>query len=62
MRHEEFENICKALDSGSEMRVQHIVLHQVGKVVACLPDDFIEVELANGDHKTWSKDNIKVLH
>ncbi len=62
MRHEEFENICKALGAGSEMRVQHIVLHQVGKVVACLPDDFIEVELASGEHKTWSKDNVKVLH
>jgi hypothetical protein len=62
MRHEEFENICKALGSGGEMRVQHIILHQVGKVVACHPDDFIEVELTGGEHKTWSKDNVKLLH
>ena len=62
MRHEDFESICKALDSGEEKRVKHIVLHQIGKVVACLPDDMIEVELENGERKSWSKDNITLLN
>ncbi len=61
MRSEEFQNICSSVGSGSEMRVRHIVLHQVGKVVACHPDDFIEVELDSGEHKTWSRDNVKLL-
>ena len=62
MRHEEFENICQAVGSGAERRVRHIVIHQVGKVIACRPDDTIEVELENGEHKTWSKDNVTLLH
>jgi hypothetical protein len=62
MRHEEFENICQAVGAGAEKRVKHIVLHQIGKVIACRPDDYVEVELDNGEHKTWSKENIALLH
>lgn len=62
MRHEEFESICQAVGSGADRRVKHIVLHQIGKVIACRPDDFVEVELESGEHKTWSKDNITQLH
>jgi hypothetical protein len=62
MRHEEFEGICQAVADGAEKRVKHIVLHQSGKVIACRPDDFIEVELENGEHKTWAKDNVTLLH
>jgi hypothetical protein len=61
MRTEEFERICQSVESGGEMRVRHIVLHQTGKVVACHPDDFVEVELDSGEHKTWSRDNVKLL-
>jgi hypothetical protein len=61
MRNEEFTNICQAVGTGTERRVKHIVLHQEGKVIACRPDDCLEVELDNGVHKTWSKDNIKLL-
>ncbi len=62
MRHAEFEKICQGLDKGANQRVMHIVLHQVGKVIACRPDDYVEVEMDNGEHKTWAKDNIKLLH
>jgi hypothetical protein len=62
MRHAEFEAICKDLGKGSERRVKHIVLHQSGKVIACRPDDFVEIEMASGEHKTWSKDNITLLN
>jgi hypothetical protein len=62
MRHDEFENICQEITTGSEMRVKHIVLHQIGKIIACCPDDYFEVELENGEHKTWSKNNVKLLH
>ena len=62
MRHEEFEGICQAIAGGEEKRVKHIILHQSGKVIACRPDDFIEVELENGEHKTWAKDNLMLLH
>lgn len=61
MRHEDFEGICQAIDSGTEKRVKHIVLHQTGKVIACRQDDFLEVELDSGEHKTWSKDNVTLL-
>ncbi len=61
MRHEDFEGICQAIDTGAEKRVKHIVLHQSGKVIACRPDDFLEVEVDNGEHKTWSKDNVTLL-
>ena len=62
MRHEEFENLCQAVSSGNQRRVQHIITHQMGKVIACSTDDFLEVELNSGERKSWSKDNIKVLH
>lgn len=61
MRHDEFENLCQAAQSGTERRVKHIVTHQVGKVIACGPEDFIEVEVEGGEHKTWSRDNVKLL-
>lgn len=61
MRHEDFEGICQAIGTAGEKRVKHIVLHQSGKVIACRPDDFLEVELDNGEHKTWSKDNVTLL-
>jgi hypothetical protein len=61
MLHEEFQDICQAIESGAERRVKHIVIHQVGKVIACHPDDFIEVELEKGEHKIWSKENVKLL-
>jgi hypothetical protein len=61
MRHNDFEGICQAIGTGAEKRVKHIVLHQSGKVIACRPDDFLEVELDNGEHKTWSKDNVTLL-
>jgi hypothetical protein len=60
IKHEEFENICKAVKSGQDKHVKHIVTHQTGKVVGCSPgDDFFEVEVATGEHKTWSKDNVR---
>lgn len=62
MRHDEFENICRDITTGDEKRVKHIVLHQIGKIIACCPDDYFEVELENGEHKTWSKNNVKLLH
>jgi translation initiation factor IF-1 len=62
MRHEEFDNICQTLDPATDMRVKHIVLHQIGKIVACLPDECFEVELENGEHKTWSKNNVTLVH
>lgn len=62
MRHEEFETLCRSIGSGGEERVRHIVLHQMGRIIACLPDDMVEVELDNGERRTWSKDNIAVLH
>ena len=62
MRHAEFEDICREVGSGAERRVKHIVLHQIGRVIACHPEDYVEVELDNGQHKTWSKDNIQLLH
>lgn len=62
MRHDEFENICKSFGPESAFRVKHIVLHQIGKIVACLPDDYFEVELESGEHKTWSKNNVTLVH
>lgn len=62
MRHEEFESLCKEVGAGTQRRVKHIVLHQVGKVIACRPDDYIEVELDSGEHKIWSKENIALPH
>ena len=62
MRHNEYERICQAISNGREQRVKHIVLHQSGKVIACRQDDFIEVELESGEHKTWSKENVTLLH
>ena len=32
------------------------------KIILCLPDGFIEVELASGEYKTWPKDNVKLLN
>lgn len=61
MRHDEFEGICKSFSSGEEKRLKHIVTQQVGKIVACNPEDeFFEVDV-DGRRKTWSKDNCKVL-
>jgi len=62
LRHEEYENLCRSLKEGAKTQVKHVVTHQVGRIISCSPDDFIEVELANGEHKSWSKDNITVLH
>ena len=62
MRHDEFANICQSLEPGTDMRVKHVVLHQIGKIIACRPDEFFEVELESGEHKTWSKDNVKLVH
>lgn len=60
MRHEEFENICKAVKTGQEKQVKHIVTHQVGKIVACeTGEEFFEVEVKGGEHKNWSKENVK---
>ncbi len=62
MRHDEFEGICKSIGSGEQMQVKHIVTHQVGTIVACSKEDeFFEVDVS-GEHKSWSKDNCKVLH
>jgi len=62
MRHEEFEALRKSFEAKQQIRVKHVVLHQVGKIVACLPDDFVEVELEDGIHKNWSRENVTVLH
>jgi len=60
MRHEAFENLCGAIDGGADKHLKHIVTHEVGKIVACqLEDEFFEVELANGEHKAWSKENVR---
>jgi hypothetical protein len=62
MRHDEFADICQALDAGTDKRVKHIVLHQIGRIIACRPDEYFEVELDNGEHKTWSKNNVTLIH
>lgn len=63
MRHEEFKSLCSAIASGKEMQLKHIVTHEVGKLVACqLSDEFFDVELPSGEHKTWSKENVRVIH
>ena len=62
MRHEEFQDICRTVKTGEATQLKHIVTHQVGKIVACQADEeFFEVEVAGGEHKTWSKDNVKIL-
>ena len=61
LRHEEYETICQAVSHGEERRVQHIVTHQSGKIITCTTDDFLTVELDNGEHREWSKDNLKLL-
>lgn len=62
LRHQEYETICQAVSSGAERRVQHIDTHQKGKIISCSTNDFLEVELDNGEHRQWSKDNLKLLH
>jgi len=63
MKHDEFISLCRAVTSGNERHVQHIITHQVGKIIACdLNDDFFEVEVQDGTHKTWSKDNVREMH
>ncbi|MDO3378004.1 hypothetical protein [Geoalkalibacter halelectricus] len=62
MRHDEFESLCQSISSGTPRRVQHIITHQTGSIISCSSDDFVEVEVDNGEHKSWSKDNIRVLH
>jgi len=59
IKHEDYENICRTIKTGGEKHVKHIVTHQVGKVIACETDDFFEVEVPSGEHKTWSKNNVK---
>ena len=58
MKHEEFENVCKAVKSGEKKFVKHDITHQVGEVTACEPGDFFDVEVG-GEHKNWAKDNVK---
>lgn len=62
MRHDEFADICRSLDPGTDKRVKHIVLHQIGRIIACRSDEYFEVELDNGEHKTWSKNNVTLIH
>lgn len=63
LKHEEFEYICKMVRSGQEKHLKHIVTHQTGKIVGCnAEEEFFEVETASGEHKTWSKDNVKETH
>jgi hypothetical protein len=60
IKHAEFEGICQAVRAGQEKHLKHIVTHQVGKVISCNPaEEFFEVEVPGGEHKTWSKDNVK---
>lgn len=62
MRRETFETFCGAIEGGAEKHLKHIVTHEVGKIVACqMDDEFFEVELPNGEHKGWSKENVKAL-
>jgi hypothetical protein len=61
MRQAEFENVCQAAQAGMERRVRHIITRQVGKIVACGPEDLIEVEVEEGEYKTWSRENIRLL-
>lgn len=63
MRHAEFETLCSSLGSGTPLQLQHIVTHEVGRIVACQRnEEFFEVELASGEHKTWSKENVRLTH
>jgi len=57
MRHEEYENICQAVDSGEERFLQHNITHQVGKISACQPGDFFDVEI-DEEHKSWAMSNV----
>jgi hypothetical protein len=60
LKHEEFENICQAVKSGQEKHLKHIVTHQTGKIVGCnSAEEFFEVEVPTGEHKNWSKENVK---
>ena len=57
MRHEEYENICQAVNAGEERYLQHTITHQVGKVFSCQPGDFFDVQI-DEEHKNWAMSNV----
>jgi len=58
MRHEEYENICQAVNAGKERYLQHNITHQVGKVSSCQPGDFFDVQVDDDEHKSWAMSNV----
>ena len=62
MKKEEFINICKAVAAGTPRRVKHTGTNEEGRVIACGTEkDFVEVELDNGERKSWATDDISLL-
>lgn len=58
MRHEEFENICRAVAAGKDKYLKHHITNQVGRVAACEHGDFFDVEI-EGEHRSWAKENVE---
>lgn len=62
MKKEEFVNICRAVEAGRSRRVKHMVTNEEGQVIACGTEEaVVEVELDNGERKSWATDDISVL-
>ena len=62
MNIEEFVNICRAVAAGNSRRVKNMGTNEVGRVTACgTEEDFVEVELDNGERKSWPTDDISLL-
>ncbi len=55
MKNQRFESICRAVQDGQERRIEHMVTHQSGKVIACTGMNF-EVE-TDGRHQNWAMQN-----
>lgn len=62
MEKKEFVNICKAVSAGQPRRVKHLDNSKEGRVIACgTEDDYVEVELDNGERASWAIDDISLL-
>lgn len=62
MKKEEFANICKVVDAGMPRRVKHMGSNEEGQVIACgIEEASVEVELDNGERKSWATEDISLL-
>jgi|GEM_PF-6771412 len=57
MRHEKFEEICRAVQTGDRKEIRHRVSGQVGEIVACEKNELFEVDL-KGKHRNWARENV----